>query len=126
MSYESPLRGNLIGSLLGANMNTTADQAIVISANKYVPTKVVFTNASATPTLAVGGLYTGPTRSGTALVGALQVYSALTNALSALIPSLTALSGVLTTRQLWWNLTVANGSPLTVDIYIFGDVFFDP
>jgi len=53
----------LLGKLIGANMNVTTDQAIPITrigTQKYLITKIFVTNASTSLTAADGGIYTAP------------------------------------------------------------------
>jgi hypothetical protein len=114
----------LLGVLKGANFNSTSDQAIPITgAGKYVITGIRVTNASASLTLAVGGFYAAASKT-TALVGAGQVYTALTATSKYLDCTLAALVGtdVRTESTLYLSLTVAQGSAATADVYIFGEV----
>lgn len=109
----------LIGSLIGANMNTTADQAITVSSGNYLLTAIVGTNASASLTLAAGGIYTTTGKGGTAVVAAAQVYSALTAATKQVGLTL-AVTDRRTETTLYLALTVAQGSAATMDLYLFG------
>jgi len=113
----------MLGQLTGASLNSTADQAIPIGAAKYIVRRIVATNPSGTPTLAAGGIYTGAAKTGTVVVGAAQAYSALSAALAALDLTLAAgaLGAALTAAQLFFALTTAQGSAITVDLYVFGD-----
>lgn len=111
----------LLGKL-SANMNTTADQAIALSlgtATKYIIEKILVTNASASLTLANGGIYTGAAKGGTAIVAA-QIFSALTASTKTLVLTLVGLLDVLSTNPIFLSLTVAQGSAATADIYVFG------
>lgn len=113
-----------IGKLIGANLNSTADQAIPINAAKYNVRRIVVTNVSAdiSAGLAAGGVYTAAAKGGTAIVAAVQVYAALTGATIVLDLTL-AVSGVARVlANLFLSLTVANGSAATADVYVFGDV----
>jgi hypothetical protein len=117
----SPL---LLGVLKGANLNTTADQPItIVSASKYQVTQILVTNASGTPSLAVGGFYTAASKGGTALVAATQVYSALTAASKFVNVTMLAIltTDVRTESTLYFSLTTAQGSAMTADIYVFGN-----
>lgn len=114
---------DLLGVLTGANMNSTADQAIPLrlpGATKYIVEKIVVTNASASLSLAAGGIYTAASKGGTAVVAAAQVYSALSGASKALSLTLAALTDVLTATSLILSLTVAQGGAATADVYVFG------
>lgn len=115
---------SLVGSLKSADFNTTADQAISMTAAKYVVRKIVIVNASTSLTTAAGGIYTAASKGGTAIVGALQAYSVLTGATKFLDLTLDAILGtdVRTDSTLYFSLTVAQGTAATADIYLIGDV----
>lgn len=119
MSYlPNPYR--LLGKIISANMNSTSDQLIAIGSSRYFVDKVVVTNASASLTLAVGGLYTEASKGGTQVIANTQVFSALTASTKIiLLPSLIT-GDVLTTSQLYLSLTTAQGSAATADVYIYG------
>jgi len=123
MAYQ-PLGPQMLGRLIGANMNSTADQAIPISiptGAKYTVTKILVTNTSASLTLAAGGFYTAASKGGTAIVAAAQVYSALTAA-GKLLAATIAVTDTQTVATLYLSLTTAQGGAATADIYVFGDV----
>jgi hypothetical protein len=67
----------LIGSLLGANFQSTADQAIPIASSNYVLREILVVNPVGTFGLAAGGFYTAASKGGVALVSAAQLYTAL-------------------------------------------------
>lgn len=121
MSYY-PLETRCVGRLISGNFNSTADQAINISAKKYVIRRVVVTNASTSLTLSVGGLYDAASKGGTTLVANTQVYSALTASTKVLDLTLNALTDVSTVATLYLSLTVAQGGAGTADVFIFADV----
>lgn len=112
----------LLGSLIGADMNVTTDQAIPITrigSQKYLITKIVVTNASTSLTAADGGIYTATSKGGTAIVAAAQVYTALTAATVALNLTL-AVNNTYTLNNIYLSLTGAQGGAATADIYVFG------
>lgn len=121
-SLEALTQFSQLGSLIGANFNSTSDQAIAINATDYVIRRIVATNASISLTTAVGGIYAAASKT-TALVANTQVYSALTT--SAKFVDLTlnalALSDRRTEATLYLSLTTPQGAAATGDIYIFGD-----
>ena len=128
MSYShspfSPLGGaRLLGKLLAANMNSTADQAILINSANYRLTKVVVRNVSTSLTLAAGGIYTTTSKGGSAVVAAAQVYSGLTGATKALDLTIAAVGNtdMRTETTLYFSLTTAQGGAATADIYIYGE-----
>lgn len=118
----------LLGQLIGANMNSTADQQIVIfsAPAKYIIRRIVATNASISLTTAVGGIYPAVSKGGTAIVASGQAYSGLTA--SGKFIDLTIASGytsggdVLTVGSIYLSLTTPQGAAATADIYVFGDI----
>ena len=123
-AYDPTASGSrLVGKLAGANMNSTADQAIPIrfDGSKYVPLRIYVTNASTSLTLAAGGIYTATSKGGTAIVAAGQVYSALTSS-SKTLQTTIAVTDTRTESTLYLSLTTAQGSAATADVYVFADV----
>lgn len=121
--------GILLGSLIAANFNSTADQQITIFSNpsKYIIRRIVVTNASASLTTAAGGIYTAVSKGGTAVVASSQVYTTLTG--STLFLDLTlSVSGSanITVKSsipnLYLSLTTAQGTAATADVYVYGDI----
>ncbi len=115
----------VLGSLRGANMNTTADQVIAIAAgvSKYLVTAVYVTNCSTNLTLAVGGVYSAASKGGTAVVANTQLYSGLTGTSTQLLPLTIAAAGLivaLTGANMYLSLTTAQGGAATADVYIVG------
>lgn len=113
----------ILASLIGANMNTTADQAITMPAGKWIVRKIVVTNASVSLTTAVGGFYTAAAKGGVAIVAATQIYSALTTNTKFTDLTLTATmaTDILTNTTTYFSLTTAQGVAATADIFIIGD-----
>lgn len=116
----------LLGSLLGADFNSTADQAITIASGvaKYVIRRIIVVNASISLTTAAGGVYGALAKSAPIAVASTQVYSALTAPAKFVDLTLTALCGtdVFTQATLYLSLTTAQGAPATGDVFIFGDI----
>lgn len=118
----------LLGELISANMNSTADQQIVIfsAPAKYIIRRIVVTNASVSLTTAVGGVYPQVSKGGTAIVANSQAYSGL-NATSKFI-DLTIASGytsggsILTAKSIYLSLTTPQGAAATADVYVYGDI----
>ncbi len=123
VDYE-PWAGShrVLGSLVGADMNSTADQAIAISAAKYVIRGIVATNASINLTTAVGGVYAAASKAGTAIVANTQAYSALTAASKFVDLTLAGETDTRTLATIYLSLTTAQGAAATADIYVIGDV----
>lgn len=124
MSHLPRLKtAGVIASLVSANMNTTADQTITITypngaAHFYID-KVLVTNASASLTLAAGGIYTAASKGGTAVVAAAQVFSGLTGSGKSLLPTI-AVTDARAETSLFLSLTTAQGAAATADLYILG------
>jgi hypothetical protein len=111
----------LLGVLLGANMNSTVDQPIVLECSKYRLREILITNASVSLTTAVGGIYDAASKGGNALVPATQAFNALTGATLAISPPLTGVTGQIATAQtIFLSLTTGQGAAATADIYVYG------
>lgn len=117
----------LIAKLVGANMNSTADQALVMLqplASQFRVTKITCKNASTSLTTAAGGIYRQAAKGGTAMVANTQVYTSLTtSALAADLTLATATTVDPAGTKLWLSLTTAQGATATADIYVFGDIY---
>lgn len=113
----------VLGTLRGANFNSTADQAIPITNSaSYSITSVIVTNCSTSLTLAAGGFYPTTSKGGTAIVAAAQLYSALTGTtvlLSATVAA-TPLVTRYTAQTLYLSLTTGQGGAATCDVYVAG------
>ena len=121
--------GILLGKLIGANMNSTADQQITLLDNpsKFILRRIVVTNASISLTTAAGGVYTAASKGGTAVVAAAQAYSSLTTSSLFLDLTLSTTSSASTTVKssipnLYLSLTTAQGAAATADVYVYGDI----
>lgn len=119
----SGIYSGTLGFLSGANFNTTADQPISIHSAGYIVRKIIVANASANLTLAAGGIYTAAAKGGSAIVLAIQAYTALSTATKFLDLTLAAILGsdYQTVGTLFLSLTTGQGSAATADIYIIGD-----
>jgi hypothetical protein len=117
---------SLLFSKAGANLNSTADQALTAIGTipaKYQVTKIVVTNASVSlgALLTAGGIYTAASKGGIAVVAATQLYTSLTGATLILELTIAAAGqAALTAALLYFALTTAAGSAATADIYVFG------
>jgi hypothetical protein len=113
-----------IAVLKKANMNVSTDQPFVgmTIPGAYRITGVAVTNCTASPSGAVGGIYTAISKGGTAIVAAGQTYTALASATA--VQDLTVVAGVLPVREVftafWFSLTTPLGSASLCDIYIDG------
>lgn len=114
----------VLGTLRGANFNSTADQAVPIvnDVTAFQITAIVVTNCSANLTLAVGGFYPATSKAGTAIVANTQVYTALTA--TAVLLNVTVAATPLITRYaigtVYLSLTTAQGGAATCDVYVIG------
>lgn len=112
-----------IFTLIGANMNTTADQAFSKSFpfTTFILDTIIVTNASGAILLAAGGIYTAPAKGGTAIVAAAQVYTGLTSTTKVINPTIaSAGTDLRSDSTLYLSLTTAMGSAATADIYVVG------
>lgn len=122
----APVPQNLLFILSAANFNSTADQQFTpYFIGKYRITKITAQNTSvnAMPT-AVGGIYTGASKTGTTIVANTQVYTGMTNSLIALdltlaVPDAIQASGT----SLYFSLTTPKGGAATADLYVWGDTY---
>ncbi len=116
----------LLAKITGANMNSTADQAITGLPTKWIPRRITAQNASISLTTAAGGFYTGAGKTGTVIVPAAQVYTALTAASKWKDLTIDSTSGgpttdVLSATTIYFALTTPQGAAATADIYIWGE-----
>lgn len=119
--------GRLLFRLIGANMNSTADQVFtkVGTFNSYLVSIgggafARVTNASVNLTTAAGGVYDTAAKGGNALVASGATYATLTGAtLGANLTATSAALGVLTATPIL-SLTTGQGSAATADFYIYG------
>lgn len=122
--YVVAPKDTILGKLIGANMNTTADQPIAINASKYVIRKIIVTAPSISLTLAAGGIYTAPSKGGVAIVAATQLYAALTAVAKFLDLTLAAILGtdIRTEGTLYLSLTTGQGAAATANVFVIGDI----
>lgn len=112
------------GRIVGANMNSTADQAINIGGwGKFMVTGITIANASISLTTAAGGIYTATSKGGTAVIASSTTYTSNTTAAKAInASSAAAASGdtslVVPGAVLYLSLTTAQGSAATADITV--------
>lgn len=114
----------VLGTLRSANFNTTADQAIPITSSitAFQITSIVVTNCSANLTTAAGGFYPTTSKGGTAIVAAIQVYTALTGA-TVLLGTTVAATPLVTRYAIstvYLSLTTGQGTAATCDVYVVG------
>jgi hypothetical protein len=115
---------DILGRALTVNFNSTADQLIALPTYRFRPKRIVVTNASVSLSTAAGGVYTGTGKTGTVIVAAAQVYSALTTALLALELTLNVPNNVIAANtSLYLSLTTPQGVAATADVYVYGDVY---
>lgn len=123
----TPPPTGLLGKILQANFNTTADQLVAfnfLGAAWRVKRIVVFNTSVNGMGTAVGGFYTAASKGGTAVVANSQVYTGLTNATTALELTLAVPNqGFISNTPLYFSLTTAQGAPALADIYVYGDIY---
>lgn len=113
----------LLGKAEGIDFNTTSDQLITITAPKYIIRRIVVTNASTNLNVAVGGIYTGASKTGSTIVDSTQTYTNLTTSAKFRGVTLGSICGTdtLSASTLYFSLTTAQGTAATADIYIMGE-----
>jgi hypothetical protein len=117
------------GSLIGANMNVTTDQAIAISVPSvaWVIQGIYVSNPSVSLTTSAGGIYTAASKGGTAIVDSSQAYSGLTshtantagNFLSLTLASAVDNTQFSSVANVFLSLTTPQGSAATADFRVF-------
>lgn len=124
---HSPGVNQLMGRLLSADMNSTADQAFTwlvatpnASTYRYIIERILVNNASANLTTAAGGVYTAASKAGVTVVAAAQAYTALSAATLGLDLTIAAAGRAILTAVPIFSLTTGQGSAATADIYVFG------
>lgn len=126
-----PTAQQVLGKLLSADFNDTADQLIAYrdGIQAFQLTGIVITNSNVSLTTAAGGFYPQAGKAGTPIVAATQVYSTLTaptkllQATLASYGSTTLFSIVnLPDAGIYFSLTTAQGSAGVADIYLIGMV----
>lgn len=117
---QEELRVGLLGKKVGADFNTTADQAIAMCSASYVVTAVIVTNPSTALTAAQGGVYPATGKGGTPVVAATQTYTDASVAASVQTCTLNAPKVRNTQSTLYLSLTTAQGAAATADVYVFG------
>jgi hypothetical protein len=120
----------LIGKLIGANFNTTADQQIPLilpAGSRFRINSISVSRPSVSLTTAAGGFYSGAGKTGTTVVAASQVYSGLSSTSLNTANSLLVLAGGATTlydiSTLYLSLTTPQGSAATADIHVYAFIF---
>lgn len=117
----TPMPSGVIGRATAVSLNSVADTAITVPYAKYIVRRFTVTNCSTTPTLAQLALFTGAAASGTTVVAA-ALLTALDATTKMLDMTLALTTSTLTSATLYARNTVVNGSALTCDAYVFGDV----
>ena len=123
----------LLGSLIGANFNSTADQAIsLLGTSKFILDDIIITNCSAGLASAAGTFYAGAGKTNLIRGAATSTYTAITASTfvaelsSATTPASSSASGfqfsyfTSASQTIYLSLTTAQGSAATCDIYVYG------
>lgn len=112
------------GKLIGANMNSTADQAIPIVSptTNYKVFQIHVANPSISMTTAAGGVYLEAAKA-KPIVASAQAYSLLTTNVIDTSGNTTALTiqtqYVTDNPTIYLSLTTPQGAPATLDFYVF-------
>lgn len=112
--------------LLGANMQSTSDQAFVKQGafTNYVPVAIIAQQASGGTSVAcVGGIYPSASKGGTPIVAAAQSWVTLTTAGVIVNAALASVVGTnAQTATPFLSLTTGSTAAATADFYVFGYV----
>lgn len=117
---------NVLAIFKSLNLNSAgSDNAVTITASKYIVRKVILTNASVDLSggLATVGVFTAAAGAGTTIVTA-GIVTALTGSTKYIDMTIALTTDVLTASTLYIRNVLANGSAATVDVYIMGDVLY--
>lgn len=109
------------------DFQSTADQALTkqFDGTNYVVTDVIATRQSgASSVLNVGGVYTGASKSGSAIVGAAQSWLGLSGISKAVKSTLAAVAGtdVLSSGTMFLSLTTGSATAVTANVFVIGVV----
>lgn len=122
-AFESTTSG-VLGSVLSANLNSAgSDNAVAITAAKYIVRKIVVTNVSTSLAVSAAtvGVFTGAGGTGTTVVTAATL-TALSAATKYVDMALALTADVLSVATLYVRNVLAHGSAVTADVFIIGDV----
>jgi len=121
-----------IGHIMGADFTSTDDQAFEVAVPARIlfrVTRVTVVNASVPLDMAVGGLYTGPNKTGGTIVAATQDYAGITATNVALdlqlhSPEISYTWNETDVPNFYLHLDTPQGSQAYADVYVWGDVFW--
>ena len=110
---------------INLNMAITTDQALtaVSGVSRYLVTRVVAVNRSGGTTVAcAGGIYSGASKTGTAIVAAAQSWLNLSAANKVVIATLAAVAGTdaQTSTTQYFSLTTGSAAACRADVYVYG------
>lgn len=115
-----------LGKLIGANFNSTADQAITLAlpSPNWIIHAFTVCNPSVSMTTAVGGVYSAAAKGGVQLVAASQVWSGLTtnavNTVGSCVSAPAQSSALFNVSTIYLSLTTPQGAAATADVYVYG------
>lgn len=109
-------------SLVGANMNSTADQQFTKlgTFTNWNAFTIIAANASLNLTTAAGGIYSAASKGGDALIAASQVYTSLTTASGRQPLTFDNTKCGVRNETPYLSLTTGQGATATADFYIYG------
>jgi hypothetical protein len=118
------ISNNYLGKIESADVDTTDDQIIYLSGDdsiKYIIRKIIVTNASVNLSNIRGNLYTGPNKTGTSIVN-LHNFNSLNNPDDFIELTIVGVNSIILRNPiLYFSMTDTQGSPASVDLYLFGD-----
>jgi hypothetical protein len=116
----------LLYILRGADFTLTTDQAFTKIYLGYAcvpqPTSIIAVCTSgAFSGACIGGIYSGPGKTGMIISSATQSWSGLTGPGYSIHPAAGTVNQVMNNNAVpYLSLTIGNGAPLTCDLFIFG------
>jgi hypothetical protein len=114
---------NVMGTLRGADFNSTADQQIAVSPRitAFQITSIIVTACNGNLSNSVGGFYPLAGKSGVPLVSAAQTYSLSPGGGILNVPLLGSAGATkFNIHPIFFSLTTGQGSALLCDIYVLG------
>lgn len=120
---SSLIGAQIIGYFKTLNLNqTNTDNAVTVSAPKYIVRRIIITNASTSlaASAATLGVFTATGGGGTTVVAA-SLLTALSAATKYSDLTIAVTADTVASATLYLRNGIAHGSAATADVYIFGD-----
>lgn len=109
----------LLGVLKAADLNSTGDQAVPITASRYMPQFMVVVSNSGNVSSASAGLFAGASKTDTILTTATLTQLDATDR-SQVLSWTPPNARVLSASEIYFAVTAVHGSAATADVYVYG------